>query len=132
MAERSNILSRLDLSGRGALVTVGSKGIGKSLATALSESGAKVLISARGEADLKKAAEEISVISGNSVEYCTVDSANRESTKKLAAEAEQILGSVDIFVANAGPHTRLRSLQRLGTDPRFAERTRRHVLFCGA
>ena len=101
MIERKNILSRFDLSGRGAIVTGGSKGIGKSLATALSEAGAKVLISARGEADLKKTSAEISAFTGKPVDYCTVDLSNRESTKNFAAEAERILGNVDIFIANA-------------------------------
>ena len=119
MTERKNILSRFDLSGRGAVVTGGSKGIGKSLAMALSEAGAKVLITARGEEDLKKAAAEISECSGNPVEYCTVDLSNRGSTKTMAAEAERILGNVDIFVANAATEINepIVSIQDESLDP---------------
>ena len=101
MSERKNILSRFDLTGRGAVVTGGSKGIGKNLAMALSEAGAKVLIAARRVDDLSAAAKEISAISGNQVEYCQVDLSNRESTNSFAGEAEEMLGGVDIFVANA-------------------------------
>lgn len=101
MTQRSNILSRFDLTGRGALVTGGSKGIGKNLALALSEAGAEVLIAARNVEDLKAAAEEIAAASGNRVQYCRVDLADRESTKSLATRAQKTLGGVDILVANA-------------------------------
>ena len=59
MTERESIFSRLDLSGKAAVVTGGSKGIGKNLATVLSEAGATVLIAARNVDDMKSAAEEI-------------------------------------------------------------------------
>lgn len=101
MSERTHILSRFDLTGRGAVVTGGSKGIGKNLALALSEAGARVLIAARNLDDLKSAAEEISAASGNPVDTAQVDLANRQSTGRFASEAQKILGGVDIFVANA-------------------------------
>lgn len=101
MTERANILSRFDLSGRTAVVTGGSKGIGKSIATALSEVGARVLIAARNEADLKTASEDISAVSGTAVEYCQLNLSDRNSTQQFALEAANILDGVDIFVANA-------------------------------
>ena len=101
MTQRRNILLRFDLTGRGALVTGGSKGIGRNLALALSEAGADVLIAARNVEDLKAAAEEIAAASGNRVEYCRVDLADRESTRSLATRAQEILGGVDILIANA-------------------------------
>ena len=101
MTERTNILSRFDLSGRTAVVTGGSKGIGKSIATALSEAGARVLIAARKQADLKTASEEISATSGHPVEYCQLDLSDRNSTRQFSVEAEEILDGVDIFVGNA-------------------------------
>ena len=101
MSKRKNILARFDLAGRSAVITGGSKGLGKSMAMALSEAGASVLIAARREAELKATAEEIASISGNPVEYCCVDLSDRQSTKQFAIEAEKILGGVDIFVANA-------------------------------
>ena len=101
MTQRRNILSRFDLTGRGALVTGGSKGIGRNLALALSEAGADVLIAARNVEDLKAAAEEIAAASGNRVQYCRVDLADRESTRSLASRAQEVLGGVDILIANA-------------------------------
>ena len=101
MTERKSIFSRLDLSGKAAVVTGGSKGIGKNLATVLSEAGATVLIAARNVDDMKSAAEEISAVTGNPVKYAQVDLTNRDSVMSFIAEAENILGNVDILVANA-------------------------------
>ena len=91
-----------DLQGRVALVTGGSKGIGKAVARGLAEAGAKVAISARTEADLIKAAKEIG--DGLSTEVATfvVDMNDRGQVKQLAADVLARFGRCDVLFNNAG------------------------------
>ncbi len=91
-----------DLQGRVALVTGGSKGIGKAVARGLAEAGAKVAISARTEPDLIKAAKEIG--DGLSTEVATfvVDMNDRGQVKQLAADVLARFGRCDVLFNNAG------------------------------
>jgi len=91
-----------DLSGRVALVTGGSKGIGRAIAGGFAGAGAEVFLCARTEEPLRKAAEEIRRESGVRVEYTTADMAVRADVKRVAREALEELGRVDILVNNAG------------------------------
>ena len=95
------ILDKFSLKGKTAVVTGGSRGLGVGLTRILAAAGAKVLISGRTESDLKDTSERISREENAEVIYTTVDLCNRQSTKEFAAEAERLLGQVDIFVANA-------------------------------
>ena len=101
MPVNQSIVDKFDLTGKTAVVTGGSKGIGKNLTKALSEAGATVLIAARNVDDMKATADEISSASGNPVKYTQVDLTDRASVMKFVAAAEEILGHVDILVANA-------------------------------
>jgi NAD(P)-dependent dehydrogenase (short-subunit alcohol dehydrogenase family) len=91
-----------DLSGRVALVTGGSKGLGKAMARIFVEAGAKVIISSRHEDQLKKTAAQISEGNKANVTCLVADMTKREQVKKLAAEAVAAAGHVDILVNNAG------------------------------
>jgi 3-oxoacyl-[acyl-carrier protein] reductase len=91
-----------DLSGRVALVTGGSKGIGKAVARAYAEAGADVAISARHEDELKKAAAEIKDGLNVRVEYFVADMLQRDQVQQLATSVTAKLGKVDILVNNAG------------------------------
>lgn len=91
-----------DLSGRTALVTGGSKGIGKAMALAFAEAGANIAISARHEEELKKAKAEIADGANVKVEYFVADMTHREQVKKLAGDVLAKLGRVDVLVNNAG------------------------------
>ena len=94
-----------DLSGKVALVTGGSKGIGKAMARAYAEAGANVAISARSEGDLQAAAAEIGEGLDVTVKYYVADMANREQSDKLAQSTLADLGRVDIVVNNAGSNS---------------------------
>ncbi len=83
-----------DLTGRRALITGGSKGLGKSMAKAFAEAGAQILITARHEDELKSAAKEI----GNGCEWKVVDLTKPDEAEALGKSA----GRVDILVNNAG------------------------------
>lgn len=84
-------------SGKTALVTGGGTGLGKAIATQLSELGAEVVIAARRADILETTADEIASKTGNAVHVDLVDIKNRESIEELATRH-----TVDILVNNAG------------------------------
>ena len=94
--------SLFDLSGRAAVVTGGSKGLGKAMARAFAEHGADVFICSRHEDELRQAAAEIGDGLVVKVEWATADLAEPLAAGPLAAEAVRQLGRVDILVNNAG------------------------------
>jgi len=91
-----------DLSGKTALITGGSKGLGKAMARGFAEVGADVFISSRHEDELRSALQEITA--GTSVlgAYSVSDLSRREESEKLAEAALKAMGKVDILVNNAG------------------------------
>jgi NAD(P)-dependent dehydrogenase (short-subunit alcohol dehydrogenase family) len=95
-----------DLRGRSALVTGGSRGLGKAIARGFAEQGAKVMICSRKAEELEAAEREIREgIPGAEVRAVVADLSNREETDALAAEALGAFGTVDILVNNAGVNT---------------------------
>jgi NAD(P)-dependent dehydrogenase (short-subunit alcohol dehydrogenase family) len=91
-----------DLSGRSALVTGGSKGLGKAMARALAEAGADVVISSRHEGELQSALKEILDGTGRKGRYVVADMRNRDDVKRLARTALDQMGRVDVLINNAG------------------------------
>lgn len=95
--------SPFQLSGRSALVTGGSKGIGLAIAAEFAKAGADVMICSRGQQRLDEAAGELRAIApGVKIEALVADMAKRPEADRLAAEAIARLGKVDILVNNAG------------------------------
>ncbi|HEV3298787.1 MAG TPA: SDR family oxidoreductase [Planctomycetaceae bacterium] len=94
--------SLFDLSGRVALVTGGSKGLGKAMARGFAEAGADIVIASRHEDELKAALAEIRA--GTSVRgmYLVADMTKRSEADRLAKAALAEMGHVDILVNNAG------------------------------
>ena len=86
-----------DLSGKTALVTGATGGIGGAIARALHAQGAKVAVSGTRREALEQLAAEIG---GAAVLPC--DLANKDSVEALVPDAEKALGQLDILVANAG------------------------------
>jgi NAD(P)-dependent dehydrogenase (short-subunit alcohol dehydrogenase family) len=91
-----------DLGGRVALVTGGSKGLGKSMARALAEAGADIVISSRTENELRPALEEILRATGRKGRYVVADMSKRTEAARLAKASLDLMGRVDILVNNAG------------------------------
>ena len=92
----------IDLTGKAALVTGGSRGIGKAIGLRLARQGADVAFSYRGNADAAKAtADEIESIGTKalSIQGDVKDPASADTVVKAALDA---LGKVDILVNNAG------------------------------
>ena len=91
----------LQLSGKRAIVTGGSKGIGKAVARVLAEEGCDVVIAARTAGPLEDAAAEIAVATGRRVVPLTVDTGSVDSVQAMVAAAVDALGGVDILVNSA-------------------------------
>ena len=90
-----------DLSGKTALVTGGSRGLGLQLAQSLGEAGAKVLLSSRKAADLE---ESVAILkkAGIDAQFIAADCADEHDIQRLGAASMKALGHVDILVNNAG------------------------------
>ena len=91
-----------DLSNRSALITGGSRGIGRAIALGFARAGADLFLCSRKEEDLRAAADAIREETGRRVEYAVADMAKRDEVQRLADEAARRLGKVDILVNNAG------------------------------
>src|SRR5437588_9786323 len=94
-----------DLAGKVALVTGGSKGLGKAMARGLAEAGADVAISSRHEDELRPALEEILRGTGRRGHYFVADMARRDEVLGLARAALERMGKIDILINNAGTNT---------------------------
>jgi NAD(P)-dependent dehydrogenase (short-subunit alcohol dehydrogenase family) len=94
-----------NLTGRVALVTGGSKGLGKAMARGFAEAGADVVISSRHDDELREAAAEIRHGLDTGVATIVADMTKRDDVKKLADSATHAFGKIDILVNNAGSNT---------------------------
>ena len=90
-----------DLTGKTALVTGGSRGLGLQMAHALGEAGARVVVSSRKADDLEQAVAELQS-AGIDARWIAADCAKEEDIQRLASETLQRVGDVDILVNNAG------------------------------
>jgi NAD(P)-dependent dehydrogenase (short-subunit alcohol dehydrogenase family) len=91
----------LQLKGRRAIVTGGSRGIGKAIARQLAEEGVDVVIAARGRERLDAAAAEIATATGRRIVPIVADMGDDASVEALVAMAAGQLGGIDILVNNA-------------------------------
>src|SRR5436190_6509961 len=87
-----------NLTGRTALVTGGSKGLGKAMARALAQAGANVVIVSRNGDELEAALPEILDGAGGTGAYVVADLTDRGAADRVVREA----GRVDILISNAG------------------------------
>ncbi len=89
------------LDGKVALVTGGSKGIGKAIAASLSAAGAQVLISSRKADALTAAADEINAAGGGKVSWFAAHAGDADQSKACVDHCMEAYGRVDILVNNA-------------------------------
>lgn len=94
-----------DLSGKSALITGGSKGLGKAMARGLAECGADVMICSRNEEELVNASSEIGQGLDTKVVWRVTDMCDRGEVDELAAAAFSELGKIDILINNAGSNS---------------------------
>lgn len=91
-----------DLNGKVALVTGGSKGIGMAMAHGLARAGADIVINSRSQEEMDAAMDYILGGTGRRGHSVVADLFNRDDTARLAREALNTMGRVDIIVNNAG------------------------------
>jgi NAD(P)-dependent dehydrogenase (short-subunit alcohol dehydrogenase family) len=90
-----------DLTGKTALITGGSRGLGLQIAESLGEAGARILLSSRKAADLEEAAADLQA-KGIDTRWVAADASDPAQIRKVCDEAMQRLGQIDILVNNAG------------------------------
>ena len=114
------------IAGRTVVVTGGTRGIGKGIASVFARNGARVLISGRDSDVARAAAEELDALASKpgEVSFVQADVSSREDCRRMAAIAIERLGGIDVLCANAGvfPDSRLADMteetldQVLGTS----------------
>jgi NAD(P)-dependent dehydrogenase (short-subunit alcohol dehydrogenase family) len=97
----------LQLTGKVAIVTGASRGIGKAVATVLAEEGARVVIVARGSDALGRTADELSSRTAATVLPIACDTGSDDQVATMTRRVAQTFGGVDILVNSAGKPGRL-------------------------
>lgn len=95
-------MKMFDLTGKVALITGGSKGLGKAMARGMAEAGANVIISSRHENELQSSLREILNGTKSEGHYIVADMSKRLEVKRLAEESLAKMSKVDILVNNVG------------------------------
>ncbi len=97
-----------------AVVTGGTKGIGRAIAESLLKNGAKVFICARNKPEVKRALEDLSRYGQTEGEICDVRS--EEQVRQMLEECERVFGGVDILVNNAGIGIMNKTVEEISGD----------------
>ncbi len=90
-----------DLTGKTALITGGSRGLGLQMAFALGEAGAKIMLSSRKASDLEEATAQLQA-AGIDARWIAADCAKDDEINRLVDETLERMGGIDILVNNAG------------------------------
>jgi len=101
-----SIFQQFDLSGRTALITGGSSGIGEAMAEALGQAGARIILVARRKPQLEEARERLVAKNVNVISCISADLESLDASSVLAKEAITSAGQVDILVNGAGVNLR--------------------------
>ena len=123
------------IAGRAVVVTGGTRGIGKGIASVFARNGAKVLITGRDAEAARAAAEELqaqaaAALEPGEVSFVLADVASREDCRRVAAIAQERLGGVDVLCANAGifPDASLEDLTEDDLDQVFGTNLKGTIL----
>jgi NAD(P)-dependent dehydrogenase (short-subunit alcohol dehydrogenase family) len=96
---------QIELKGRTAVITGGSRGLGEAMAKALADAGAQIALVARDRARLEKVRDEIS-ISGATAEVFVADVTQENEVAKLAESVQARFGNPQILINSAGINLR--------------------------
>lgn len=99
-------IKQFDLTGRAAIVTGGSKGLGEAMAAGLASAGADVLLTSRHTDEAEQTAKTIAADFGRKVVGIESDVTNDDSVRAMVERAVAEFGKVDILVNNAGINIR--------------------------
>ena len=105
MLRMSNAETHTDLSGKIALVSGASKGLGKAMALALSKNGATIALVSRNREKLDEVKRELEGAGGKATVFLA-DVAVEDEVKRLETEVSSQLGKVQILINNAGTNVR--------------------------
>jgi len=100
------VLDMFRLDGKRALITGGSKGLGKVIATALAEAGADVALASRSLEECRAAAKEITSATGRKAIAIAADVVKDSDVQRMVEVTQKDLGPIDILVNNAGTNIR--------------------------
>lgn len=95
-------MSLFDLTGKVALLTGASKGMGLAMAKAMAEHGATVVISARKQDALDAAAAEINALGKGKAYAVSCNVGHKDQLQALVDKAHELAGPIDILIGNAG------------------------------
>ena len=104
----------MNLTGKTAVVTGASKGIGFAIADALLKHGANVFVCARDKSELRRAIDKLSQHGHAEGEVCDVRS--EEQVKMMLDECERVFGGVDILINNAGMGIFGKTVEEISSD----------------
>jgi NAD(P)-dependent dehydrogenase (short-subunit alcohol dehydrogenase family) len=110
LLERRVKVDLFDLTGKVALVTGSTKGLGETSAKALAKAGADVAVCGRNQADLKRVSADIKVMGRNSQGF-ELDVLSKEKVKNGVEQILRHFGRIDILVNNAGMNYRVPVLE---------------------
>ena len=113
--------SRFDLSGRVALVTGASRGIGSAIAEALAEHGAQIVLSSRKQADLDSEAERINVQYPEQATAIAAHAGRQDDLERLVQAVMERFSRIDILVNNASTNPYMGPV--LGAEPSAWDKT---------
>lgn len=99
-------IKQFDLTGRSAVITGGSKGLGLAMAAGLASAGASMMLVNRNTAEGIRAAEELSTIYGVKAMSFGADITDRQQTETMAKVAIDAFGKIDILINSAGINIR--------------------------
>lgn len=109
-------ISYLSLAGKVALVTGGSRGIGRAIALAFADAGADIIVSSRKLPDLEKVADEIKGLGRRSLAVAA-HNAKMEDLRNLVAKVKGEFGRIDILVNNAAVNPVMSSVLEMEEPP---------------
>ncbi|AYA62854.1 glucose 1-dehydrogenase [Alteromonas sp. RKMC-009] len=122
-------MPNFSLTGKRALVTGASRGIGQAMAVALAESGASVICASSREGGCEETLAKIRAVSNVEVTALHADLSDMAAVQKLADDAQAVWGGIDILVNNGGtifrspavdfPLEEWQNVLRVNTDSAF-------------
>ena len=101
-----SVLQQFDLTGRVALVTGASRGLGVAMATALAEAGARVVVTSTRQDEIERSAAAIAATTGRDVVGVAGDVSSEDDSVRVVSRVEDTFGRLDILVNNAGINLR--------------------------
>ena len=125
----------MELAGRSAIVTGGSLGLGRAIATRFLQEGASVLLVARDEAVLRRTREELRPLAVHPrqvIEAVPGDVSQPERCEAIVGAARAILPDITILVNNAGVHGPIGRIEEVATALKHTREGRAaQVMKCG-